>query len=241
MLFFAGWPKIVPLKQSQVVDIETNPSKVWTALLTKNRVSIWNFSSHQSLLLGYLTRMDLLKYGENRFILWAPTSSQIAVVTTRLCVYLYSIEEMDEQLIDCNDECTTSQQESLIPKISKIKILPKQFFHITKLPPLSTVARCAIILSNPVGLLFYLFILCQLILILLLLLSLSLTTIIIIIIFFFLIVLVFPIVCHLTPDTFVIATNRGQFIHVHWNGRVEVCHFKQAYFTFFLLFICLWE
>ena len=140
MLFFVGWPKLVPLKNSVVVDIQHNLTKIWTAVLTKNRLSIWTFSLNENILLGYLTRCDLLKYGENLKVIWCYDSRKIAVVTSSLCVYLYKIEELKNNYV-INSSNSNNDSHKLIPKVKKIKIIPFKLLNIMKLPQLSTVTN----------------------------------------------------------------------------------------------------
>lgn len=163
MFFFVGWPKVVPLKHSEVVDIQHNGSKVWTVILTKDRISVWTFALNQNILLGFLKRSDIDKYGENRFSLWSFDSRKIAVITTKLCVYLYNIEEINEFVITNTQQLINNYQNqlnsninqngnnninsnptTLIPKVKKIRIIPYKLLHLMKLPPYSTITRLSI-------------------------------------------------------------------------------------------------
>lgn len=158
MFFFVGWPKVVPLKHSEVVDIQHNGSKIWTVILTKDRISIWTFIQNQNILLGFLKRSDIDKYGENHFVLWSNDSRKVAVITTKLCVYLYNIEEINEFVITNTQSLITNYQNqnnsslnsnnninsnpsTLIPKVKKIRIIPYKLLHLMKLPPYSTITR----------------------------------------------------------------------------------------------------
>lgn len=89
MFFFVGWPKVIPIHSSEVVDIQHNASKKWTIMLTKDRISVWNFFLNQNILLGYYKRSDLIKYGENKFTLFYQDSNKIAVV---VCTYIFKIQ-----------------------------------------------------------------------------------------------------------------------------------------------------
>ena len=69
MFFFVGWPKVVPLKHSEVVDIQHNGSKVWTVILTKDRISVWTFALNQNILRYFGTKilaMCLIQYDRTR-------------------------------------------------------------------------------------------------------------------------------------------------------------------------------
>ena len=146
MFFFVGWPNVIPLKNSEVVDIQHNSSKVWTVILTKDRISVWTIALNDCILLGFLKRSDIDKYGENHFILWSYDSRKIAVVTTKLCVYLYNIEEINEFVLTQNISLLSQQNNSnnvhlSTPKVKKIRIIPYKLLHLMKLPPYSTITR----------------------------------------------------------------------------------------------------
>ena len=151
MFFFTGWPNVVPLKNSEVVNIVQNASKTWAVILTKDRISVWTFALSQNILLGLLKRSDIGKYGENHFVLWCHDSRKIAVVTTKLCVYLYNIEETKEFVLTYNPALPTQSNTdgnnpgasitSRMPKNKKIRIIPYKLLHLMKLPPYSTITR----------------------------------------------------------------------------------------------------
>ena len=123
-----------------------------------------------------MKRNDISKYGENRHVLWSYDSRRICIITSKLCVYLYTIEETEDLVIlrssqAINDATShLSGHDSLIPKVKRVKMVPYKLLHLMKLPPFSTITK----------------------------------------------------ICHLTNDTFVIATNHSQFIHVQWKGEVSV-------------------
>ena len=91
MLFFVGWPKVIPLKNSEVVDIQHNSTKKWTVILTKDRISIWTFFLNENILLGYYKRTDLSQHGCNKYGLFCHDSNKIAVI---VCFIIINIEMM---------------------------------------------------------------------------------------------------------------------------------------------------
>ena len=139
------------MKNSEVVNVEQNSSKGWAVILTKDRISIWTFSLNESILLGLLQRSDIDKYGENHFVLWCHDSRKIAVITTKLCVYLYNIEETNEYVLthspsvftqsNINDIPENVGASAMMPKNKKIRIIPYKLLHLMKLPPYSTITR----------------------------------------------------------------------------------------------------